>query len=118
MLFERFFGEEGPVHGSTLYLLIPTSPNQIPLDELHHSRNFCKRRRKTQKYQYLDYFKILYAAAAAKSRQLCPTLYNPTDGSPIGSSVPGILQARVLEWVAIAFSEILYELRLFNALLF
>ena len=45
------------------------------------------------------------AAAAAKSRQSCPTLCDPIDGSPPGSSVPGILQARVLEWVAIAFSE-------------
>ena len=40
-------------------------------------------------------------AAAAKSRQLCPTLWDPADGSPPGSSVPGILQARILEWVAI-----------------
>ena len=46
-----------------------------------------------------------YAAAAAKSLQSCPTLCNPIDGSPLGSSVPGILQARVLEWVAIAFSN-------------
>ena len=45
------------------------------------------------------------AAAAAKSLQSCPTLYNPIDGSPPGSPVPGILQARVLEWGAIAFSE-------------
>ena len=44
------------------------------------------------------------AAAAAKSLQLCPTLCNPIDGSLPGSSVPGIFQARVLEWVAIAFS--------------
>ena len=44
------------------------------------------------------------AAAAAKSLQLCPTLCDPIDGSPPGSPVPGILQARVLEWVAIAFS--------------
>ena len=44
------------------------------------------------------------AAAAAKSLQLCPTLCNPTDSSPPGSSVPGILQARILEWVAISFS--------------
>ena len=43
-------------------------------------------------------------AAAAKSRQSCPTLCDPIDGSPTGSSVPGSLQARVLEWVAIAFS--------------
>ena len=46
------------------------------------------------------------AAAAAKSCQLCLTLCNPIDGSPAGFSVPGILQARILEWVAIASSEI------------
>ena len=43
--------------------------------------------------------------AAAKSLQSCPTLCDPIDGSPWGSSVPGILQARTLEWVAIAFSN-------------
>ena len=43
------------------------------------------------------------AAAAAKSRQSCPTLCDPIDGSPPGSSVPGILQTRILEWVAISF---------------
>ena len=45
------------------------------------------------------------AAAAAKSLQSCPTLCDPIDGSPPGSPVPGILQARTLEWVAIAFSN-------------
>ena len=45
------------------------------------------------------------AAAAAKSLQSCPTLCDPVDGSPPGSPVPGILQARTLEWVAIAFSS-------------
>ena len=45
------------------------------------------------------------AAATAKSLQSCPTLCDPIDGSPPGSPVPGILQARVLEWGAIAFSE-------------
>ena len=45
------------------------------------------------------------AAAAAKSLQLCPTLCDPKDGSPPGSPVPGILQARTLEWVAISFSS-------------
>ena len=45
------------------------------------------------------------AAAAAKSLQLCPTLCDPRDGSPPGSPVPGILQARTLEWVAISFSS-------------
>ena len=43
--------------------------------------------------------------AAAKSLQSCPTLCDPIDGSPLGSSVPGILQARILEWVAISFSK-------------
>ena len=46
-----------------------------------------------------------YAAAAAKSLQSCPTLCDPIDGSPPGSSVPGILQARTLEWVAISISN-------------
>ena len=50
------------------------------------------------KYEY-----IAAAAAAAKSLQSCPTLCDPTDGSPPGSPVPGILQARTLEWVAISF---------------
>ena len=43
--------------------------------------------------------------AAAKSLQLCLTPCNPIDGSPPGSTVPGILQARTLEWVAISFSN-------------
>ena len=47
----------------------------------------------------------LAAAAAAKSLQSCPTLCDPTDGSPPGSPVPGILQARTLEWFAISFSS-------------
>ena len=46
-----------------------------------------------------------HAAAAAKSLQLCPTLCDPRDGSPPGSPVLGILQARTLEWVAISFSN-------------
>ena len=45
------------------------------------------------------------AAAAAKSHQSCPTLYDSIDGSPPGSPILGILQARTLEWVAVAFSE-------------
>ena len=45
------------------------------------------------------------AAAAAKSPQSCPTLWDPIDGSPPGSPIPGILQARTLEWVAISFSN-------------
>ena len=45
------------------------------------------------------------AAAAAKSRQSCPALCDPIDGSPPGSPIPGILQARTLEWAAISFSN-------------
>ena len=47
----------------------------------------------------------VHAAVAAKSLQSCPTLCDPIDGSPPGSPVPGILQARTLEWVAISFSN-------------
>ena len=46
---------------------------------------------------------IIHAAAVAKSLQSCPTLCDPIDGSPPGSSFPGILQARTLEWVAISY---------------
>ena len=50
-------------------------------------------------------FLLPAGAAAAKSLQSCPTLCNPIDGSPLGSPVPEILQARTLEWVAISFSN-------------
>ena len=49
--------------------------------------------------------KLMLLAAAAKSLQSCPTLCDPIDGSPPGSPVPGILQVRTLEWVAISFSN-------------
>ena len=54
-----------------------------------------------------QYTKIycISAAAAAKSLQLCPALCDPIDGSPPGSPIPGILQARTLEWGAISFSN-------------
>ena len=50
-----------------------------------------------------SYYRIYSAAASAKSLQSCPTLCHPIDGSPPSSPVPGILQARTLEWVAISF---------------
>ena len=49
--------------------------------------------------------KMEVAAAVPKSLQSCPTLCDPIDGSPPGSPLPGILQARTLEWAAISFSE-------------
>ena len=56
-------------------------------------------------HTYIHSVYIVYAAAAAKSCQSCPTLCDPTDSSPPGSAIPGILQARILEWVAISFSS-------------
>ena len=55
-------------------------------------------------FSYINIFIFLYAATA-KSLQSCLTLCDPIDGSPLGSSVPGILQARILEWVAISYSN-------------
>ena len=52
----------------------------------------------------IQYVKM-YATAAAKSLQSCPTLCDPIDGSPPGSPILGILQARTLEWVAVSFSN-------------
>ena len=52
------------------------------------------------------FFNMLSATAAAKSLQSCPTLCDPIDGSPPRVPVPGILQARTLEWVAISFSNV------------
>ena len=63
-------------------------------------------------YIYIFFFSILYhktkglgGSMIAKSLQSCPTLCDPMDGSPPGSPIPGILQARTLEWVAISFSN-------------
>ena len=63
-------------------------------------------------FRSLIYFEFIFvygvrkcAIAAAKSLQSCPTLCDPRDGSPPGAPVPGILQARTLEWVAISFSN-------------
>ena len=67
--------------------------------------------RDIKEYIYTIYTKIVSnypkctSPAAAKSLQSCPTLCDPRDGSPPGSPVPGILQARTLEWVAISFSN-------------
>ena len=61
--------------------------------------------RKLKLYQIFIWPQHYDTAAAAKSLQSCPTLCSPISGSPPGSSVPGILQARTLEWVAISFSN-------------
>ena len=56
-------------------------------------------------FHSLTFSLVTAAAASAKSLQSCPTLWDPIDHSPPGSPVPGILQARTLEWVAISFSN-------------
>ena len=68
----------------------------VEKDEVQEHREYFRRER---------HWKGPAAAAAAKSLQSCPTLCDPIDGSPPGSPVPGILQARTLEWVAISFSN-------------
>ena len=60
-------------------------------------------------FRYLIHFEFIFVygvkKCSAKLLQSCPTLCNPIGGSPLGSAVPGILQARTLEWVAISFSN-------------
>ena len=75
--------------GVTKHVHVPQLLSLHTLEpKLHNRRSHCNEK-----------------AAAAKSLQSCPTLCDPIDGSPPGSPVPGILQARMLEWVAIAFSN-------------
>ena len=71
-------------------------------------KHFLFKKKKNPIHTPSLHYSLLYsfnAAAAAKSLQSCPTLCNSIDGSPPGSPVPGILQARTLEWVAISFSN-------------
>ena len=82
-----------PFHGTGVCLLLDTLPDS--------------RRYLPNCFLIIDWPTIYtsHYAAAAKSLQSCPTLWDPIDGSPPGSTVPGILQARTLEWVAISFSN-------------
>ena len=70
-----------------------------------HLFNFLKYFLHSQLYSFAFHLIYAAAAAAAKSLQSCPTLCDPIDGSSPGSPIPGILQARTLEWVAISFSN-------------
>ena len=77
-----------------------------------HAYRFLKRLIRWSGTSFIIFRSLLWStqskylfAAAAKSLQSCPTLCNPIEGSPLGSPVPGILQARILKWVAISFSN-------------
>ena len=86
---------------------LPLLPSQAHLDHKILGK-VCLWKPDYQKKNYRFYYIaiiIAAAAAAAKSLQLCPTLCDAIDGSPPGSPIPGILQARTLEWVAISFSN-------------
>ena len=73
------------------YVVIKTRNQSVPASRLFFSPKM--------------HFLVTAATAAAKSLQSCPTQCDPIDGNPPGSPVPGILQARTLEWVAISFSN-------------
>ena len=70
-----------------------------------HCCSFCEHYTSRMNRTIFQTVLFPFTAAAAKSLQSCPSLCDPIDGSPPGSSVPGILQARTLEWVAISFSN-------------
>ena len=70
-----------------------------------HTGNTIALTRRTFVGKVMSLLFNMLSAAAAKSLQSCPTLYDPIDSSPPGSPVSGILQARILEWVAISFSN-------------
>ena len=69
------------------------------------AQNFTMTHSLVYRLGYCEAIVSIDHTAAAKSLQSCPTLCNAIDGSPPGSAVPGILQARTLEWVAISFSN-------------
>ena len=75
-----------------------------PRHKIHRGKRQELKQKKKKSNHYWEHAAAA-AAAAAKLLQSCPTLCNPIDGSPPGSPVPGILQAKTLEWVAISFSN-------------
>ena len=81
-------------------------PEYKQTQDLNHQEILQKNKQTNKTYKYIGLLiELIHIRhlATAKSLQSCPTLCNPIDGSPPGSPVPGILQARTLEWVAISF---------------
>ena len=94
----NLYAEEKAIEDTIFYLGEALTQGVIDLDVfLKHVRLLSRKQ--------LQLRAAAAAAAAAKTLQLCPILCDPIDGSPPGSPVPGILQARTLEWVAISFSN-------------
>ena len=97
------------------YILLILLWNKVVISQLCRGRLWTEDKQLLQEQRAVGYrgricklkkfFICQAAAAAAKSLQSCPTLCDPIEGSPLGSPVPGILQARILEWVAISFSN-------------
>ena len=87
------------------------APRKCPLGSLYAWLHSIHSRYRHQPLTHWPYIQLMFykkshaSVAAAKSLQSCPTLCNPIDGSPPGSPVPGILYAKILEWVAISFSN-------------
>ena len=79
-------------------------PGFKPCSCLNQRASMLQKKKKKMLHNKQIIFKVS-AAAAAKALQSCPTLCDPIDGSPPGSPVPGTLQVRTLEWVAISFSN-------------
>ena len=94
----NLYAEENAIEDTIFYLGEALTQGVIDLDVfLKHVRLLSRKQ--------LQLRAAAAAAAAAKTLQSCPILCDPIDGSPPGSPVPGILQARTLEWVAISFSN-------------
>ena len=102
-IFELRIVLEKPRTHSCPYLFL-AFPTNLIIGLQSYMLIWCFTVYKVLSHVIIRWFLLKYAAAA-KSLQSCPTLCDPIDGSPPGSSVPGILQARTLEWVAISFSN-------------
>ena len=94
-----------PQQTSTQILVAGPETNPVSYSQLASNKRGKNIRRSQDSLFSRWFWESLAAAAAAKLLQSRPTVCDPTDGSPSGSPVPGILQARTLEWVAIAFSN-------------
>ena len=107
-----FFRRESAAHSSILAWKIPRTeePGGLQSERILKSWTRLSTTSNTHRHTHTHtaiVSQVSYSAAAAKSLQSCPTLCDPIDGSPPGSPVPGIFQARTLEWVAISFSNLL-----------